>query len=295
MSDEPARCEGEFGVSEYLAAVKENWPSRNSEPVSAELLLLKRAAVARGDESDAKRFWCLGQILTMQDGFIRAFQLMRRHDFYHAWCALEEVELAHHFLLRHRPDSPEFEVQYIAEKVAMYQGLFPYKVFFSPEILELEKKCGICGSMISIRTRCGHEVGEIYGGEMCIREVTRMEFLGTAMVEKPVQKYSVAFLVDPETGESFDQYDYSVVRYLADRLESPFHDWSAELTKRRHPHQLFGHVGKYDQCPCESGQKYKFCCYKYPEGVLRPHWQFEFSVVPSRHMLRTEYAGYGKT
>jgi hypothetical protein len=158
----------------------------------------------------------------------------------------------------------------------------------SPEILELEKICNICEKPISIRNPCGHRVGEIYNGELCIRIVTKVKLLAMAMVDSPIQKYSVPFLSDEKTGKSIDHYNYSLVKFLADRLQSPFHEWDVSWTKVRHPHSKFRSVGQDDPCPCESGKKYKECCLP-EEGVLRPHCQFHLSVLPQPGLSDFEY------
>jgi hypothetical protein len=169
--------------------------------------------------------------------------------------------------------------------------LYPYRVFFSPELLSLEKRCSICNLIISPRKPCGHRVGEIYNGELTVREVTKAKVLGIAIVEKPVQKYSVLFLVDPETGKSQDHYDYSLIRYLARGLLAPFDGWDYTETKKRHPHSIFTSVKNKDSCPCESGKIYEECCLS-TEGVLRPHHEFSFEKPPQPELMKIEYSGY---
>ena len=46
----------------------------------------------------------------------------------------------------------------------------------SPEILEKKVRCNICNSIVSMRNHCGHLIGEIYNGELCVRSVEDMEF-----------------------------------------------------------------------------------------------------------------------
>jgi hypothetical protein len=161
-------------------------------------------------------------------------------------------------------------------------------LYLSPEIVEHEKKCNICGKIVSIRNPCGHEVGEIYNGEMCLRIVTKLDFLGISFVESPVQKYSVPFIKDEKTGQTADHYDYSLLRYLIKSLISPFDPWDVNWTKRRHPHSKFPNLGRNDKCPCGSGKKYRKCCLN-EEGVLMPHCEFIFSNPPPPQTLSIEY------
>jgi len=163
--------------------------------------------------------------------------------------------------------------------VARYQKLFPYSWFFSPEIIELAKECTICGKVVRIRHPCGHRVGEIYDGVMCARRVTDFKFMGGAVVQSPVQKYSVLFLNDPETKETKDHYDYSRVAYIVGLVESALELWDVTISQVRKPLSDFGKIGRNAPCPCRSKKKFKACCL--PEGgILSNHYQFSIHRGP---------------
>lgn len=265
-------------------------PPAEDEAIAAMLATSKEKAVADNDEAVAKQIWCLEQSLKSHRQYAESFRLLKAARYYDAWCELERLELTLKFLRPHFQDRfAEFRLDFIDRHCRRWQELFPYKIFMSPEIIEHEKVCSICRAPISIRNPCGHRVGEIYGGEMCCRIVTKPEFIGTAFVKSPIQKYSVPFLVDPKTGQSSDHYNYKLVEYPIRRLASAFHEWEFAWTHRRHPHSRFTSFGRNDKCPCESGKKYKRCCL--PEvGVLRPHIDFTFHVPPSPELLGVEYS-----
>lgn len=275
-------------IVELLRQVKDRSADDVSK-ISDGLALAKQEAIGDEDEAAAKHIWCLEQILLAQQQYIASFELLRQADYYEAWCKLERIELTLRFLAPHFGDSKrEFWLDFIRVHSRQWQELFPYRIFMSPEIIEHEKICSICRKVLSIRNPCGHRVGEIYGGQMCHRIVTRPEFIGTAFVESPVQKYSVPFLVDPKTGGVEDQYNYKLVQYAALRLTSAFDGWSFERIQRRHPHSRFASVGRNDPCPCGSKDKYKRCCL--PEsGVLGEHVQFTFCVPPPPELITIEY------
>jgi|Wag4MinimDraft_11_1082651.scaffolds.fasta_scaffold02337_2 hypothetical protein len=249
---------------------------------------IKRKKVKNNNQEKAKEIWILEQILKIQNLYIEAYKKMKEKDFYGAWCYLEKIEIALNSLKPHFTIDNIYKLKFIEEQTEKFQSIYPYKLFISPEIIKKKEICNICGKEISIRNPCGHEVGKIYNGELCIRIVKEAVALGVSFVESPVQKYSVPFLTDEETGEKIDHYDYSLLEYLIKRLNSPFSNWDVHWTKKRHPHSNFKDVGRNDECPCGSGKKYKKCCLD-ESGVLKPHCEFIFSEPIDEKLQNIEY------
>lgn len=257
--------------------------------IRAILTRIKAQAVECDDQEKAKLVWCKEQILEIQSSYLAAFRTMKEGSFCKAWCLLERVEIELDSVARHfEPDDDEYQLKFIGKHTNQFQSLFPYRAFFSPALLHLEKVCSICGQPISIRNPCGHRKGEIYNGEMCLHIVKQAELLEISIVTKPVQKYSVAFMVDPETDQRRDHYNYSLVQYVIDGLHDPFHAWDMHWTMRRHPHSRYEHVGRNEDCPCGSGKQYKDCCLR-ESGVLQPHLDILFSVPPPDHLPKVKY------
>jgi hypothetical protein len=283
-------------VNAYLSDVI-NFENRNEDTdrnIANTLKGVKLNAVDRGDQDMAKMVWCYEQILKIQRNYLSAFNAMKTGDFYGAWCRLERIEIKLGFLEPHfliDPTSDAYKLAYIEKHTIQFQSLYPYKFFLSPARLDHEKKCSICGRNISIRNPCEHKKGEIYNGEMCSHEITKADILEVSVVSNPVQKYSVLFLSDSETGDHKDHYDYSLVKFLISRLNSPFDAWEVRWTKIRHPDSLFADINRDDNCPCDSGKKYKNCCLR-KDGILRPHVEFIFSVPPPDDLPRIVYPDY---
>ena len=95
-----------------------------------------------------------------------------------------------------------------------------------------------------------------------------------------IQWKYVLFAGDSNNGNR-DHFRYEAVRYAVQALHEPFDDWDVKQTTARQPHSYFTGVGRNEQCPCESGKKYKKCCLL-ESGVLRPHMEFTLSVPPPR-------------
>lgn len=255
------------------------------------LRTLKAEAVVAGDQELAKQLWCYEQILRIQCDYLKSFQQMKGAQYYDAWCTLEQVEIKIGFLEKHfniSINNDLFKVSFIKTQVERFQALYPYRLFSSPGMLVIEKRCSICNAVITLRSDCGHLPGEIYDGEMCGREITDAQLLEVSLVTRPFKKSAVMFIIDQQSGRSKDQYDYSLVNYVVRGLQDPFHGWSADWTTTRHPHSKYKNLGRNDTCPCESRKKYKNCCLR-ESGVLRPHLNITFEVAPPPDMPAIEY------
>lgn len=253
------------------------------------ILLAKMAAVERNDQAEATLIWQARTILSVQRGFIAAFNYLKRYKFYEAWCQLEKCEIEIAGLRRYyTPNEIDaHRIGYIERMIFRWQSLYPYKVFSSPEILKKKVVCSICGATISLRQHCVHEKFGIYDGEPCYHIIEEAEILSISMVENPVQKYSVVFLAGDEPGKPKDHYNYGNVRFVVDRVASPFHGWEAETTTKTLESSDIAHLVNDDPCPCVSGKVFGECCVGNAQIVV-PHLQINLYVPPSQSLPENE-------
>lgn len=243
---------------------------------------------AAGQDDYANQAWFLSKVSEVREQYIEAWNKIGKKDFYDAWCILEQVEIGCSRILNNPFYPPEkFEIDTLAKLVNSWQSIYPYRVFFSPEFVIKKKKCSICEQHVSPWSICGHDPKKVYAGKECFRIIEDCEFLSISVVDKPVQKYSVGFL-SGEDGKQIDQYNYSAVTFVYDRLVAPFDGWKAEWTHAYHPHELFEDVLLNDKCPCESGRQYSDCC-RSKLGVLRPHLEVIFEKDPLPKFPQVQY------
>jgi hypothetical protein len=261
---------------------------RDSEFPKA-LAKAKEAAVIRNDESDAFQIWCAETIDAVQRGFLAAFNSLKAGSYYNAWCQFERCEVNILSLNRHYPQTQEdpHRVVYIEQMISRWQALYPYTVFFSPELLKKRVECSICGVRVSPRSNCGHEKSNIYRGEMCYHKVIEVDILGISIVQNPVQRYSVAFLSTDKDGEPIDHYNYGNIKFVVERLDSAFHGWNSYLTTRVIAASEIAHLDSTQPCPCLSGKIFGECCTGKSE-VTVPHLQIQFFVRPSKNLPANE-------
>ena len=232
---------------------------------------LRLACQKQGDEENANAAWALKTILIIHRDFRRAYSLLKEKQYYEAWCLMEVIEISVDNLLRNCPGALN-AVKYISVMVRQLQGLYPYKVFMSTEILIKERTCSICGKKRMIRHHCGHYPGYVYNGEMCKDIVKAAALEGLALVSDPEHKYAVAFPSD-ENGRK-DQYNYMLLEEVMRFWKDPFMTWHY-TTKHIHksPDEFPGLTDE-TVCPCGSGKKYGDCCKNDPEGVKHVVYSF---------------------
>jgi len=283
------------GLALIEARVLQNLESSLStfwdESCSASLELRDQFA-ADGRGECANKAWFLAKVCELRRRYVQSVREARNQEYYKAWCGFEVVEIGLSSLVRNLFYDPKiFQVEGLLAQTTDWQALYPYKVFFSPGILERRKECSICRAVSDPWSNCGHDVGKVYNGEECYLIVTQAEFLEISLVLDPVQKYSVVHKKKNEAGELEDIHDYGLVRFVAERIQEPFDRWTIEWTKARHPHNLFAHVASSAQCPCESEKTYADCCSP-EEGVLRPHAVIVFDREPPAGLPTAAFAGY---
>lgn len=237
----------------YLAKLNEKISPEIGEEIKAQ----KKQAASMGDESKSNYLWCLYQIYLVQKNYTDAFWNMKNKRYEEAWMQLDRADIELSFLDEHyqkyfnEPIGFRFQLQYILNMTQRLQTLFPYKLFMSRETIIKEEKCSICGEIIRLRSGCRHRLGELYNGEQCYHKITDYEFLGMALVKDPFDKYTYLKMEGQD-------YNYEVIDFLMEKLQSPYELWNVEKTRKMNPN--YENVGRNSACPCGSGKKFKKCC-----------------------------------
>ena len=249
-------------ASEYKTRTDHILPKEYWEKLS----YLKKNAVNSSDQLTAKVAWCFETIGEIQDKFVEIYIHFISGEFYKGWCHLERCEILIGFLDEHfHEKNNEFGIEHIRIHTKNFQSLFPYKIFSSPGFI-LKHRCSVCKKLITPRNHCGHEIGEIYDGEMCQKLAETIQILEFSIVDNPVQKYSVLF------PEGQDNYNYGAIKYIVKKISSPWDIWDYEKSKKLIP--KYEKVGRNELCPCDSGMKYKKCCLRKKREI--DHFEFTY-------------------
>lgn len=213
---------------------------------------LKQKAVSDSNELLANEIWCLQEIYKIQKTYISIYNQLKVGKYFDGWLLLDQIDISFCFLRQNfEYENNLFNLQFIERIIKQYEKTFPKYLYISRESLIKSEKCSICGKKISLRGGCNHKPGNLYMGELCLKKVMDLEFLGTAIVSNPFDKYAVIHMEGQE-------YDYSVLKELMKVLASPYIAWYVEEMTKKRPEFL--HIERNDKCPCGSGKKYKICC-----------------------------------
>lgn len=214
---------------------------------------LRQDAIRIQDEEQANYCWCLRQIYVIQKEFVFAINALKAQKYEDAWNTLDRADIALSNLeenLDIAQGYDKYHLIFIGRMIKEYQKLFPYRYFMSRECIIKAEECSICGKRVSLRHPCGHKVGKLYMGEICLRNVTDMEFKAVSIVTDPFDKYTYIQLPDQE-------YNYGMLENLMVEIDQPYDEFSIETIKIQNP--KYKGIGRNALCPCGSGEKYKRC------------------------------------
>lgn len=214
---------------------------------------LRQNAISKQLEDEANYYWCLMQIYRIQKGYISAIKSLKNQKYEDAWRLLDYVDIELRYLEVNfdiAQDEDRYHMVFIGQMIKEYQKLFPYCHFISRECIIKAEICSICGKPISLRNSCGHNVGKLYMGELCLRKVVDMEFKALCIVTDPFDKYTYVQLLDKE-------YDYGMLEALMVEIDDPYDEFYVETSKVLKPE--YRDIGRNSPCPCCSGKKYKRC------------------------------------
>ena len=153
---------------------------------------IKEDFVNQDNQLGAKASWCLEIVGHIQDNFVSALLHIKAEEYREAWNLLEQCEKAIKSLDRHFVESRgEFGIEHVRVHTQQLQELYHLKWGFSLGFLNEEVYCSVCQTKRRLRGDCGHEIGEIYDGEICHNVVKKGRILHISLVDNPAQKYSV--------------------------------------------------------------------------------------------------------
>lgn len=249
-------------LHQYLNSKKDDFDCNIINQIRAN----KREAQECNDEQLANLLWCYLEICYIQNSYLEVYRLLKEdkyENYFQAWNLLDRIDIGL-YNLRGNYDFSDgrFFLGFIETNIQEYVKLFPYEYFISREAVVKVEKCSICGIKRSFRNPCGHSAGKLYMGELCVNIIEDMELMALAIVKNPFDKYTVLFPEDKK-------YNYFMLQNLMSQLKSPYERWYVDILEVLKP--IYKNIGRNQQCPCQSGKKYKKCCEGTKKELMNHH------------------------
>jgi len=157
----------------------------------------------------------------------------------------------------------------IYEYLSLIEKLFPFRVFISSGLDQLQVKCSICNKS-PFDLGCEHIAGNLYWGKMAYN-----------IVEKIGSGNHVAFVPNPDNKRLvFQQYQYDKSKpeespfkeifSFVKNSNRPLRKIKIQESVREIPRSNFIHEFKEWPCPCGSELSFQECCYD-KEIIQIPH------------------------
>lgn len=222
----------------------------------------------------ANTFFVYKEIYQSHLNYVTTFNLLKKHDFYNAWCLLETIEIALVTIkdnIEYIDNAGEFGIDFLTNMVRNWQALFPYKIFFSSRELIKELKCSICNQKRHLINDCGHVKGRVYNGVLCVDIVVDFEIITYDIVSNPVNKYSVPFSSDG------DNHSYSELKFVLNYIKSEHQIFFVKKGMLKYKNHNGVSSPTY-RCPCNSSFKsYEECCLS-KKYLYIPHIAIDFPL-----------------
>jgi hypothetical protein len=262
---------------EFLGLIKTKYKSIEIEKYKQLIESEKKLSKQKNDEKSLLLMWFCLSVIQAIEIFHEAFMLLKKREYYKAWDELGQIEMIINNINENIPDYQQYiAVSFLEQNTIKLQKIYPYKLFTSMAIIDTKGECSICGNSMNPFNGCEHIRGRVYAGKMCYSIISNGKLAGIDFVEKPAMKSAVVFdeIDNPEK--------YELLEYIIPKLPNEYTHWDYRVSTKFEPHNKFK-VGRNEQCPCNSGKKYKHCCMQNPRGIKYTHYEF---LLPDKLLVQ---------
>jgi hypothetical protein len=253
---------------EFLVTIKSKYKNLEIEKYKTLIENEKILCKQKKDENTLLLIWFCLSVIQAIELFHEVFLLLKKREYYKAWNELGQIEVIINNIKENITDCSQYiAFSFLEQNTVKLQKIYPYKLFTSIVLIDTKEECSICGNSMNPFTGCEHIRGKVYAGEMCYSIVSNGNFIGIDIVEKPAMKCAVLF-------EEIDNPEkYQLLEYIIPKLPNEYTHWDYKVSTKYKPHSKYT-VGRNEQCPCNSGKKYKHCCMQNTKGIKYTHYEF---------------------
>ncbi len=230
---------------------------------------LKVEAIKYNDEYLANLSFLLKVYFNLLISISEFWKLCEKAEYQDAWHHLQDALNNIRSIKSFIDNESQLSIDRIYTYLYNIEKLYPYAYFLSIEMICKKRTCSICKKSV-FDPDCTHMAGELYWGEMALEVVGDIEFIGTSLVENPMDKRCV--IVMNLEKNKLEEGPFKAVHCLIQNSKGPLRNFDLIITKRKLPRSFYNSWSEDSFCPCGSRKKFKDCCYD-KEFIFNPHYQ----------------------
>lgn len=233
-------------------------PEREIQAAESIFSWIKQYAISNNIEQLANAQYITKLYLQLFCQLSKYFWLLKEREYKESWSTLQNcLDLAFYI---GKYSVNRYEVPQIVDLLKCYEGLYPYQVFASTEMVIGKSECSICGNPMN-SFDCPHIKGNLYWGEVANERIIEVkELKAIALVRNPMDKRCV--METAADTRSKEEKFQALDGFL--QLDIPLLQlFSIETSKVRQSREDIQILGRNEKCFCGSGKKFKRCCGQY--------------------------------
>ncbi|MFA4824702.1 MAG: SEC-C metal-binding domain-containing protein [Methanoregula sp.] len=230
---------------------------------------LKRVAIRKNDEDCANISFLLKINFALIQSIAKFWELCEIYEYHDSWVYLQDALDQNRILLKHLDLEKHESMVKSYEYLSLIEKLFPFHVFVSSAMDQLEVKCSLCNKS-PFDPECNHIPGNLYWGKVASNIVEKIGgFNHIALVPNPADKRLVLHKFEYDKNHPEDSPFRNVHAFIK-HSGRPLTSLKIENTTREVLRSDFAHEPESWPCPCGSGISFKDCCYD-KETIIIPH------------------------
>jgi hypothetical protein len=230
---------------------------------------LKDIAIRNNDEHCANISFLLKINFLLVRSIAKFWKSGDEHEYHDAWVNLQDALDQNRILLKHLDLKKHESFLKSYEYLTLIEKLFPYRVFVSSAMDQLEVRCSICNRS-PFDPDCNHIVGNLYWGKMAYNIVEKIGgFNHFAFVPNPDDKRLVLQRFEYDKNHP-EESPFKNVHAFITNSGRPLKGLKIQETTKEVPRSNFNHEIEDWPCPCGSGIAFKECCFN-KETIKIPH------------------------
>lgn len=234
---------------------------------------LRKIAIRKNDEYCANVSFVFKVNISLIKNFAQFWKLCEEYEYPIAWSSLQDSIDNCETLLKFTDEETSKSFIEIHEYLSLIEKFFPYRIFCSSAIDDIELKCSICGKS-PFDPECSHITGKLYWGEFAHNIVTNLKSINhIALVPNPRDKRCI---IKIEYDKKFpEKSPFKKVYTFIKLSKRPFRNLEVKKSEKEVPRSKFDNEHEGWPCPCGSGMTFKECCYD-KDIIKIPHYDIFF-------------------